>query len=113
MKLFGKAILGSIIVVIIQLVSQTKNYYIAGLIHLSPTFALITHYIVGTEQTIEHLKKTIVFGILSLIPYLIYLFSLYYLLERFKLFNSLLIASLFWVISALLLIILWEKVHNG
>ena len=109
MKLLGKAILGAVIVVIIQLASQNKHYYIAGLIPLSPTFALIAHYIVGTEQTIEHLKKTIILGIFSLIPYLIYLLSLYYLVDKFKLFGSLLRASLIWTISAIILIVLWEK----
>jgi uncharacterized membrane protein (GlpM family) len=28
-----------------------KNYYLAGLVPLFPTFALIAHYIVGSERT--------------------------------------------------------------
>lgn len=112
MKLLEKAILGAVIVVIIQLASQTKHYYLAGLIPLSPTFSLIAHYIVGTEQTIEHLKKTITLGIFSLIPYLIYLLSLYYLVDKFKLFESLLGAYVAWTISAIILIVLWEKAYK-
>lgn len=48
---------------------QNKNYYIAGLIPLFPTFALIAHYIVATERGTEALRTTIVFGMWSIIPY--------------------------------------------
>ncbi|MDJ0660063.1 MAG: GlpM family protein [Crocosphaera sp.] len=112
MKLLDKAILGSVIVVVIQLLSQTRYYFIAGLVPLFPTFSLIAHYIVGTEQTIVHLKKTIMLGIFSLIPYLIYLLSLYSLVDKFKLSSSLLRASLYWTVSAIILVVLWERVYK-
>ena len=110
MELLLKATLGSLIVVIVQLMSQTKNYYIAGLIPLFPTFGLIAHYIIGTEGTIGDLKKTLVLGMLSLIPYLVYLMSLYYLVGQFRLFISLLGATICWTISAVFLITFYSKV---
>ncbi len=48
MGLVIKAALGALVVVLIGLLSKTKNYYIAGLIPLFPTFALIAHYIVAS-----------------------------------------------------------------
>ena len=39
-----------------------KNYYLAGLVPLFPTFALIAHYIVGSERAHDELKKTILYG---------------------------------------------------
>ncbi len=57
---------------------KTKNYAIAGLVPLFPTFALIAHYIVASERGIEALRATIVFGMWSILPYFIYLLSLWY-----------------------------------
>lgn len=68
MDLVLKALLGGAIVVIIAALAKTKNYYIAGLVPLFPTFALIAHYIVGKGRSIEDLKATILFGMWSIIP---------------------------------------------
>ena len=46
-----KALLGAAVVIIINLAAHMKNYYLAGLVPLFPTFALIAHYIVGSERT--------------------------------------------------------------
>ena len=48
-----KAALGALVVLLIGVLAKTKNYYIAGLIPLFPTFALIAHYIVASERGIE------------------------------------------------------------
>ncbi len=47
MGLVIKAALGALVVLLIGVLAKTKNYYIAGLIPLFPTFALIAHYIVA------------------------------------------------------------------
>ena len=110
MKLFLKALVGAIVVVIIQLLSRTKNVYLAGLVPLFPTFALIAHYIVGTGRTTNDLKETIVFGMFSLIPYFVYLVALYFLVDKLKLVPSLLGAIFFWTVSATILITIWNRV---
>ncbi|EFZ0255431.1 GlpM family protein [Shigella sonnei] len=51
MGLVIKAALGALVVLLIGVLAKTKNYYIAGLIPLFPTFALIAHYIVASELT--------------------------------------------------------------
>lgn len=51
--LFFKCLLGALAVLIIALLSKTKSFFISGLVPLFPTFALIAHYIVGTERTME------------------------------------------------------------
>ncbi|BBU83743.1 hypothetical protein EIMP300_51430 [Escherichia coli] len=50
MGLVIKAALGALVVLLIGVLAKTKNYYIAGLIPLFPTFALIAHYIVASER---------------------------------------------------------------
>ena len=60
MALVIKAAIGALVVLLIGLLSKTKNYYIAGLIPLFPTFALIAHYIVATERGVEADRKSAV-----------------------------------------------------
>lgn len=58
MGILVKALIGALVVVLIGLLAKTRNYYIAGLVPLFPTFALIAHYIVGSERSIAALKTT-------------------------------------------------------
>lgn len=44
--LFLKCMLGAGVVLIISILSKSKAFYIAGLVPLFPTFALIAHVIV-------------------------------------------------------------------
>ena len=108
MQLFIKALIGAAVVVVIQLLSGSKNFYIAGLVPLFPTFAIISHYIVGSQRNTADLKITIVFSMLSLIPYFIYLLALYFLVDYLRLPFALGIAALCWGIAAGILIFLWN-----
>ena len=111
MGLLLKATLGALIVVLIALLSRTKNYYIAGLIPLFPTFALIAHYIVASERGIEALRATIIFSMWSIIPYFVYLVSLWYFTGMMRLPAAFVGSVACWGISAWVLIICWIKLH--
>ncbi len=108
-ELLVKALVGAVMVVVIQLLAQTERYYIAGLAPLFPTFALISHYIVGSEKTSNELKSTILFSMFSLIPYLCYLLVLYFLVDRCRLTVSLLGGTLAWFGAAVGLILIWNR----
>ncbi len=62
MNLLVKSLIGALMVLLIGLLSRTRNYYIAGLLPLFPTFALMAHYIVGNERGTADLRTTILFG---------------------------------------------------
>ncbi|WP_191487494.1 GlpM family protein [Pseudomonas sp. FEN] len=106
-----KAALGALVVVLLAALSKTRNYYIAGLVPLFPTFALIAHYIVGKGRSIDDLKTTILFGMWSIIPYFIYLATLYVLVDRLRLEASLALAVLAWLVAASVLVSLWLRFH--
>ena len=112
MDLFFKALLGAAVVLIIAALSKTKNYYIAGLVPLFPTFALIAHYIVGKGRSIDDLKTTIVFGMWSIIPYFVYLATLYVMVDRLRLEASLAVAAVAWLMAATLLVTVWVHLHS-
>ncbi|GAL59615.1 hypothetical protein YdgC [Pseudescherichia vulneris NBRC 102420] len=111
MGLVVKAAIGALVVLLIGVLAKTKNYYIAGLIPLFPTFALIAHYIVASERGIEALRTTIVFGMWAIIPYFIYLLSLWYFTAAMRLPLALGAAVLCWSLSAWLLIFCWSRFH--
>ncbi|NWA27041.1 GlpM family protein [Pseudomonas gingeri] len=107
-----KAALGALVVVLLAALSKTRNYYIAGLVPLFPTFALIAHYIVGKGRSLDDLKTTILFGMWSIIPYFIYLATLYVLVDRLRLEASLALAVLAWLLAASVLVSLWLRFHG-
>ncbi|HAV5311648.1 GlpM family protein [Acinetobacter baumannii] len=106
--LFLKCMLGAGVVLIISILSKSKAFYIAGLVPLFPTFALIAHVIVFQQKGAEALQKTALFGLWSLIPYAIYLVAVYALATRMSMWSCLGVATLCWVVAAAGLIYGWQ-----
>src|SRR3982750_4602862 len=77
-SLFLKCLLGAVAVLLIALLSRSRNFVIAGLVPLFPTFALIAHYMVGSERSAADLRATALFGLWSLLPYAAYLLTVYW-----------------------------------
>lgn len=111
MGLLIKTALGAAIVLLIGVLAKTKNYYIAGLLPLFPTFALIAHYIVATERNVEALRTTVIFGMWAIVPYFIYLASLWYFSAMMRVPLALLAAVVMWSLAAWGLITLWTRFH--
>ncbi|WP_433772023.1 GlpM family protein [Pseudomonas putida] len=106
-----KATLGAAVVVILATLAKTRNYYIAGLVPLFPTFALIAHFIVGKSRSLDDLKTTIMFGMWSIIPYFIYLATLYVMVDRMRLEASLAVAAVAWLMAATVLVSIWVRLQ--
>lgn len=106
--LFLKCMLGAGVVLIISILSKSKAFYIAGLVPLFPTFALIAHVIVFQQKGAEALQKTALFGLWSLIPYAIYLVAVYMQATRVSMWSCLGLATLCWVVAAAGLIYGWQ-----
>ena len=112
LSLFLKCILGAAVVLLISILSKSKAFYIAGLVPLFPTFALIAHVIVAQEKGAEALKQTALFGLWSLIPYFIYLLTVYLLATKLSMWSCLGIATLCWIVAAAVLIYAWQLFQN-
>jgi membrane protein GlpM len=110
MTLLLKACLGALVVILINFLSRTKSFYIAGLIPLFPAFALIAHYTIGTRGSVHDLRTTLVFGMWSLIPYFIYLMTAYMLIGRMPLTSALSSGVALWVVGACILLSIWKRV---
>ncbi|WP_394791180.1 GlpM family protein [Rhodoferax sp.] len=111
LSLFLKCLLGALAVLAIALLSRSKNFVIAGLVPLFPTFALIAHAIVGSERSMADLRSTALFGLWSLIPYAAYLLAVYILSARCTLATTLLLATATWAAAAGLLLLAWYRAY--
>ncbi|OYD23136.1 GlpM family protein [Oceanimonas baumannii] len=113
LSLFLKSLLGALAVLLIALLSKSKSFFIAGLVPLFPTFALIAHYLVGTERTMADLRVTALFGLYSLLPYAAYLLAVYWFSYRFSLFATLALATLVWGLCAAGLLLGWLRYYSA
>jgi len=110
-SLLLKCLLGALAVLLIALLSRTKSFFVAGLVPLFPTFALIAHYIVGTERSASDLRATALFGLWSLLPYAVYLLVVYWLCVRVTLGATLIWATLAWTASAAAILVAWSRAY--
>lgn len=110
-SLFLKCLIGAAAVLLIALLSKSKSFFIAGLVPLFPSFALIAHYIVGTDRSMADLRVTAMFGLFSLLPYAAYLLAVYYFSFRFSLAGTLSMATGVWTLCAVILLQVWVKLH--
>jgi membrane protein GlpM len=111
MALLLKSLLGAAAVLVIALLSRSKNFYIAGLVPLFPTFALIAHYIVGSERPATDLRATALFGLWSLAPYAVYLLVVHALCVRASLAATLVWATLAWAAAAAAILFAWSRTY--
>ena len=109
--LFLKCCLGALAVLVIALLSKSRSFFVAGMVPLFPTFALIAHAIIGTERTAVELRTTALFGLWSLLPYAVYLVAVVLLCTRTGLAATLCLATLCWVAAAGVLLLAWTRLQ--
>jgi uncharacterized membrane protein (GlpM family) len=109
MIIFGKALLGAALLVGLHYLTKTRNYYLAHLALSCPILSVFAHYFIGSERDSEGLRQTLLFGMFALLPFLAYLATLYFILNRVRLKEALVYASGAWLVSAVLLTVLWKR----
>ncbi len=107
--LWAKALLGAITVIIIQLFAQSRHYYLAALVPLFPTFALISHAILDTSRTPPEFKTALLFSMAALLPYFGYTLAVYLSIDRLGLWRSLGVGVIVWILLAMGLVFLWQQ----
>lgn len=107
--LLGKMLIGALMVLAIQLLAASRHYHLAALAPLFPAFALISHYILGSARSPVELKSAVLFGIFALIPYLLYLLTVFLCINRLSLIASMAAGLGAWCAGAVALILLWQR----
>jgi len=103
-----KALIGAGLLVGLHYLTKTRNFYLAQLALSCPILSLFAHYYIGIERDAMALKRTLLFGIFALLPFLAYLITLYINTDRMKLEIALSLSGAAWFVSATILVILWK-----
>ena len=109
MEYLLKGSIGAGVVILIAALSNTRFFFLSGLLPLFPTFALMAHILSYQEQGAAAVKSVIGFGLLSIIPYVTYLLSVMFLIDRFGLYKSLFTGLVLWLLAAAMTYSLWER----
>lgn len=104
--LLAKVITGALLIVAIAGVGKTKYAFLAGLLSLFPIFTTISLYTVGTANSAMQLRNVIVFTAWSLIPYSVFLLTVFYLYNRTSIYGALGGGLFAWMLSASILVLL-------
>ena len=100
-----KALIGALIVVLLSIAAGSRKYvFLAGLIPLFPTFALIGQFITYREQGAEKVKEVADFGIWSLIPYFVYLLVVKLTVTKVGFYRSTALVVGAWTVVSVVLI---------
>ena len=95
------AIMGAAVATLIAFIGRSNIYVLAGLIPLFPTFTLFAHISAFQNGGVEQLKPVILFGLLSIIPYLIYVAVMYFSVQQgLKISQSIGLSIVTWLIAA-------------
>ncbi len=106
-----KMFIGALMVLAIQLLAQTRFFYLAALAPLFPTFSLISHFIVGTERSHADLKVALIFSILGVIPHLVYTLVVFVGISYVSLYKALMLGVVAWIIAAAILVMTWQYIQ--
>ncbi len=110
MHVVFKCIIGALVMLAIHIFSKTNNYYIAGLILMIPALSTPTYYFMYQERGASDVRITVLFGMLSLLPFLGFLASLFVCLKRFSIVGSLALSLSVWCAFAIALLVVWNRI---
>lgn len=98
-------------VLLISLLAKSKYFFLAGLAPLFPTFALFAHIFSYQNGGEAALKEVAFFGLLSIIPYIVYLIGVIVFIRHMGLVATLCLSLFFWSISAFSISYVWQNTN--
>lgn len=101
-------VFGTATIIAIILLGRTHLYYLTGLLPLFPTFSLIAHVNAAVEKSACEFKLVVLYGLFSLIPYAVYLGSVYLLVDILGPWKAMGVALAFWFIIAAVIFNFWS-----
>ena len=108
MELLIKCCIAVIIMITVHYLSQTKYFYVSALILGCPALSILAYYFMDQEHGSGSVRSTILFALLSLIPFLIFLITLRTTLAYHVIDFSLGIAFIAWLSTSLFILWLWN-----
>jgi membrane protein GlpM len=111
MYLLIKCLIGALIMLTIHFLTQSKNYYLTGLILLFPSLSIPAYYFIYMDKGLNELRNTTLFALFSLIPYIAFILSVYFLVKSQHIVLTLLIGTGVWFTLALVILNVWKQIR--
>jgi membrane protein GlpM len=108
MGIASRTAIGAFLVLLLQVAASSRYYLLAGLLPLFPTFTLISVYVIGTTRSTGDLQNTLLFGMLSLIPFFIFQLTAYIGVCFLPLSAAMFLGIAAWLIGAGAIFIGWN-----
>lgn len=110
MELLIKGLLGALVAILLHFATgSSKHYFLAGMIPLFPTFALFAHVMFASSGEPQKMQTSAVLGLLSLIPYGIYLLITWKATPKLGSWLAITLGLCCWASLAALIAYLWIK----
>ena len=103
-----KGALGAAVAIALHYSINSKYSYLAGLIPLFPTFALVAHMMFASSGRTLDMQISAQFGLLSLFPYAAYLVLVWVLANRLNIWLALGISIIGWVGVVVIVLLSWR-----
>ena len=100
---------GAVVAIFVAVLARSNLYVLAGLAPLFPTFAVFAHLLSHKNGGIEQVRDVALFGMFAVIPYLAYVATLYFGLEKMRFEWALTTGIVFWCITAFILFAVWNR----
>lgn len=104
-----KGLLGAAVAILLHFAINSRHHYLAGLIPLFPTFALLAHMMFASSGRTADMQVSAQFGLLSLLPYAVYLLLVWLLADRLNTWLALILSTAGWTAVAAVLFVAWNS----
>lgn len=109
MEIAAKGALGAVVAIALHFALASKHHYLTGLIPLFPSFALLAHTMFASSGRNVDLQISAQFGLVSLLPYAVYLLLAWTLVVRLNVWSALALSTLGWALAATVIIVAWNR----
>lgn len=92
--------IGALIAVTVSAVSRSNFYIVSALIPFFPFFSLLAYYMAKQRGNLGDLTKVIQFNIVSMIPFVAFALSMYFLHSSFSFYTAVGMALVVWFVAA-------------
>lgn len=103
-------VIGGTIVVLVGLIGNSNMKYVSGIIVLFPAITAVGYYFLSKKIPSYELKSVVLTSMFTLPTTLIFLGCLYFTIDKLNIRQSLAISILGWLLSAVIYVILKEKI---
>lgn len=109
MEIAAMGALGAAVAIALHFAFASKHDYLMGLIPLFPSFALLAHTMFASNGRNADLRISAQFGLVSLLPYAVYLLLAWTLVVRLNVWLALMLSTLGWALAATVIIVAWNR----